>query len=141
MPGMKKVFSFGRFAVRQPKSGRCVALIWAVLLLAAGCGKSNHVPTTPLPSSDVTNTPATSSIATAINYAPATGATNAGDTQLQVQTLNKSLLGWMIQNHRHPQNFAEFARTANIQIPEPPAGKKYTLNQRGFINLVDNPTP
>ena len=137
---MKKVFNFGRLIVRQPKGGGCVALIWAALLLVAGCSKPNTPPPTPPPSSDVTNTPATSSTVAPITYAPATGATNASDTQTELQTLNKALLGWMIKNRRHPQDFAEFASTANIQIPAPPPGKKYTLNQRGFITLVDNST-
>jgi hypothetical protein len=47
------------------------------------------------------------------------------------------MVGWMRTNHRHPQNFEDFANTANIQIPAPPSGKKYTLNGRGFIVLVD----
>jgi hypothetical protein len=140
MPGMKKVFDFGRFIVRQPKGGGCVALLGAALLLVAGCSKSNTPPPTPPPASDVTNTPTASTGAAPITYAPAMGATNASDTQTEVQTLNKALLGWMIKNRRHPQDFAEFASTANIQIPTPPPGKKYTLNQRGFITLVDNST-
>jgi hypothetical protein len=61
----------------------------------------------------------------------------ATDTSLtQLQVLNRALMGWMIKNHRHPRDFQEFASTANIQIPAPPAGQKYTLNQRGFIVLV-----
>ena len=141
MPGMKKVFDFGRFIVRQPKGGGCVALIWVVLLLVVGCSKSNNPPpTTPSPSSDATNTPTASAAAAPITYSPATVATNASDTQTQLQTLNKAMIGWMIKNHRHPQNFAEFASSTDVQIPAPPPGKKYTLNQRGFITLVDNST-
>jgi hypothetical protein len=140
MPGMKKVFNFGRFIIRQPKRGGCVALIGAAFLLVAGCSKPNNPPAAPPPSSDATNTPAASAAAAPITYAPTTGATSANDTQTQLQTLNKAMIGWMIKNHRHPQNFAEFANSTDVQIPAPPPGKKYTLNQRGFITLVDNST-
>jgi hypothetical protein len=42
-----------------------------------------------------------------------------------------------MQNHRVPANFAEFAASAGIQIPPPPAGKKYILNSHGLISLVN----
>jgi hypothetical protein len=140
MPGMKKVFDFGRLIVSQPKGSGCVALVGAVLLLVVGCTKSNNAQAA-APSSGATNSSATSSGSpTPVVYAPAAGVTNADNTQLELQTLNKALLGWMIKNHRHPQNFAEFASSTDIQIPEPPPGKKYALNPRGFIIFADNST-
>lgn len=42
--------------------------------------------------------------------------------------LNRSLLRWMMANRRKPASFEDFAATANMTIPPPPAGKKYTLN-------------
>ena len=60
---------------------------------------------------------------------------NSGLTQLQL--LNRALVGWEMKNHRHPLTFEEFASTANIQIPDPPAGQKYAFSQKGFIVLVN----
>ncbi|HXC35496.1 MAG TPA: hypothetical protein VNV43_06440 [Candidatus Acidoferrales bacterium] len=54
-----------------------------------------------------------------------------------LQFLNRAMVRWMRTNHRHPRDFNEFASTANVQIPDPPPGKKYALNGRGFIVLVD----
>ena len=42
-----------------------------------------------------------------------------------------------MQNRRVPANFEEFAASANIQIPPPPAGKKYVINSHGLISLVN----
>jgi len=71
--------------------------------------------------------------------APSQSVTNAApnDPHENLQLLNRALIRWMIKNHRHPQNFEDFASSASIQIPDPPAGKKYALNGRGFIVLVD----
>lgn len=133
------VFDFARCARRQPKGWIiCLALALAV---TAGCGKSN-------PSADPTTPPVTSD--TASNQPDPAGAplalqnplpvveANPDDTQKMLQGLNRALLGWTIRNHRHPNTFEEFAGSANIQIPDPPAGKKYTLNSDGFIILVSN---
>ncbi len=42
--------------------------------------------------------------------------------------LNRSLLRWVMANRRKPASFEDFAATANVTIPPPPAGKKYALN-------------
>ena len=41
------------------------------------------------------------------------------------------------QHQRAPANFDEFAASADIKIPPPPAGKKYVINSHGLINLVN----
>lgn len=131
---MKPFFGINMCSGGQPKSGGCLVIL--TVLLIAGCGKSS-APSAPI-SSDSGNASKAVSVAPIPSAnRPAIG-TNSNDTLPTLQTLNRALLGWTIQNHRHPQNFAEFASTANIQIPDPPAGKKYTLNARGFITLVDN---
>jgi hypothetical protein len=140
IPGMKTVFDFGGSISRAPIGCGCVTLVCAGLLLVAGCGKSNSSASSPpvVPSADAANaSAAASNVSTPTSFASAS-ATNADDSQTEVQTLNRALLGWMIKNRKHPQNFAEFASTANIEIPAPPPGKKYTLNQRGLIILVNN---
>ena len=42
--------------------------------------------------------------------------------------LNRSLLRWVMANRRKPASFEDFAATANVTIPPPPAGKKYAIN-------------
>jgi hypothetical protein len=54
-----------------------------------------------------------------------------------LKELNRNLLRWILGNRRRPQNFEEFAATANVPIPPPPAGKKYVLGKDMHIQLVD----
>lgn len=64
-------------------------------------------------------------------------AANATNAVPDLRPLNQALIGWIIQNRRHPASFEEFAASANIQIPPPPPGKKYVLNGHGLISLVN----
>jgi len=133
------VFDVARFAGRQPKVGViCLALALAV---TAGCGKSSPPAESAAPpaSSDATSAQQNPPPAPlAMQNPDSVVAAGPDDTQKMLQGLNRALVGWMIRNHRHPKTFEEFASSANMQIPEPPAGKKYTLNERGFIILVSN---
>jgi hypothetical protein len=54
--------------------------------------------------------------------------------------LNRSVLQYRMQNHRNPTSVEELAAFAGVQVPPPPAGKKYVFNSRGLIVLVDNST-
>lgn len=130
---------FAWAAGHQPKAGVvCLALALAIPLLATGCSKKNdtsatNVPAPPPPDASTAAAPATP--------APAATSTLSSNTATNalpdLRPLNQALLGWIIQNRRHPANFEEFAASANIQIPPPPAGKKYILNGRGLISLVN----
>lgn len=133
------VFDFARYASRQPKGWIvCLALASAV---SAGCGKSSPPADSAVPpvSSDTTSAQQnqTAPPLALQNPGPVVAA-NPDDSQKMLQGLNRALLGWTIRNRRHPQTFEEFAGSANLQIPDPPAGKKYTLNSDGFIILVSN---
>jgi len=135
---MKMIFDFGRFLGWQPK-----ALLFSFVLLLAftvGCEKSAPPPPAPPSSTNSAEAPATNA-APAPFAAKPVATSNSNGLLTTLQTLNRALMGWMIRNRRHPQNFEDFASTANVQIPNPPPGKKYTLNTRGFIILVDNSTP
>lgn len=131
------VFDVARFARRQPMLwSACVALA-----VTAGCGKSSPPAESAMPpvSTDSTSAQQTPPPAPAPLQDPQPMvAADPDDTQKTLQGLNRALMGWMIRNHRHPKTFEEFAGSANFQIPDPPAGKKYTLNARGFIILVSN---
>ena len=136
---MKMVFDFARYAGCQPKDWIvCLAL---ALVVTAGCGKSNSSadPAAPPVTSDTTSNQQNQTDAPlALQNPQPVVAVNPDDSQKMLQGLNRALLGWTIRNRRHPQTFEEFADSANIQIPAPPAGKKYTLNSDGFIILVSN---
>jgi hypothetical protein len=134
---MKMSFDFGRFVRELPKAN----LVCLVLLIAvtAGCGKSGDSVSVapappPAPSSDAATAQAPVPVPQPMQTVVVT---NTDDQTKQMQALNRALVGWMIRNRRHPQTFQEFASTAGFQIPNPPPGKKYTLNTRGFIVLVD----
>ena len=136
---MRKSLDFAWAAGHQPKGGVvCVALALAIPLLATGCGKQSQTPapTASTPQDINASQPAPATPAPAVNSEPAPAAT-ATNALPDLRTLNQALLGWIIQNRRHPANFEEFAASANIQIPPPPAGKKYILNSRGLISLVN----
>lgn len=59
------------------------------------------------------------------------------DAQTVVEELNRELRRWVMRNRRKPANFEEFVSTAQMQVPPPPPGKKYTLTSRMRIELVD----
>jgi hypothetical protein len=61
---------------------------------------------------------------------PATGAPD-------LRELDRDLIRWIVGNRRPPKNFADFAATAGVQIPPPPAGKKYIIDKTMHIQLVD----
>ena len=117
----------------------CLAVGLLAVILVSGCGKQSAVPVSsaPQPTNQTASTPAPSATPNS-QVAPPTPADNANAAGPNLQVLNHELMGWVLQNHRRPKSFEEFAANANVKIPPPPAGKKYTLNGRGFITLVDN---
>jgi hypothetical protein len=140
---MKPFFDLGRLSGWRPKT---LPFLLAFVTMAAGCGKSGNQAAVPPPPTNSVTVSATPAPAPApaprpmpmANPQPAITTNSGSLTTLQV--LNRAMISWMRQNHRRPQSFEEFASTANIQIPAPPPGKKYGLNPRGFIILVDSST-
>ena len=139
MNGVKVFFDFGWRAGWPLKAG----ILYLLLLLVAGggCGKSESTapPVASSPATNSTPTIAEPTVTPPSNPIPPafpTNSANSGVTPLQL--LNRAMLGWEIKNHRHPRTFEEFASTANIQIPDPPAGQKYAFDKRGFIVLVNS---
>jgi len=109
-------------------------------MLAVGCNKKNQsaeTPAAPPPSTQPdASQPAPAAQPTAVNPAPAAAA-NTTNGLPDVRPLNGALMEWVMQNQRRPASFEEFAASANIRIPPLPPGKKYTLNGRGLISIVD----
>lgn len=137
---MKHIFAANKSSHwKLPTGVFCLTL---ALAAGTGCGKPKNT-TTPVPPPTVSD----SATAPAASTAPANrmqptpppaSFDNSPNGPTQLQSLNRALLGWKMKNHRRPQNFEEFASTAGFQIPAPPAGKKYTLNSKGFIELVNS---
>jgi murein DD-endopeptidase MepM/ murein hydrolase activator NlpD len=59
------------------------------------------------------------------------------DGQADIKELNRCLIRWLIANKRRPKDFADFAATAGVPIPPPPAGKQYVIGKNMHIVLVD----
>ena len=59
------------------------------------------------------------------------------DGQTDLHALNRCLIRWLIANKRRPKDFADFAATAGVPIPPPPAGKQYVIGKNMHIVLVD----
>lgn len=79
------------------------------------------------------------------NHMPDSSQVTTGSQSIAVQPngepdlseLDRYLRRWLVQNRRRPANFEEFAATAGITIPPPPAGKKYVITKRMHVQLVD----
>jgi len=137
---MKMHSNFCRGAARSARLGPvlCAGLVCATLLLAAGCRKQAQSPTPPAPAPQDTNAsqPAPAAPNTAVNSQPVPSAT-ATNATVDLRELNGELLSWILQNHRRPASFEEFAASSGIQIPPPPRGEKYIINSRGLISLIN----
>jgi hypothetical protein len=115
-------------------TSRLIALSIAALCLV-GCGKKSEsvTPATPVQSG---GTPAQGNLP-----APGTAPTQGGapaPTNPDLADLDRAVRSWILANKRWPTNFAEFAATTDVQIPTPPAGKKYSLDSRMHVILVNN---
>ena len=144
---MKSFMDFGVCTRLKATFGRKLpfALTMAAALLAAGCGKKETPATN---TSSGARNPAASNAEPAIApLTPVLSQTNpivvpAADSDLSVvQQLNRAAIGFRMEKHRYPTTVEEVAAFAGIQMPTPPAGKKYILNRRGLVVLVDNPAP
>ena len=112
-----------------------------VMLTWAGCGKkkSSETPPVPAPQSQTQSQatpPGQPAIAPQALRQPTPVAQPGGQTDMA--ELNRCLLRWVLANRRRPANFEDFAATAGVQIPPPPAGKKYFLGNDMHIALVDH---
>ena len=85
-----------------------------------------------------TNQPA-AAMTPAPQYAPAPVVVAASpDGGADLKQLNHAYIGWIVQNRRRPKDINEFVALSGIQLPPAPAGKKYVIDQNGFINYANN---
>jgi hypothetical protein len=121
-------------------TGLGLAAVAAAALFSTGCGKGK--PTTvqtaaPPPVEDTNPPPA--AMPQPLQYAstPVVVATGP-DGGADLKQLNHAYIGWIVQNRRRPKSFEEYVAVSGVQIPPPPAGKKYIIDKHGFINLAAN---
>lgn len=120
----------------------CLLTMTVMALLACGCHKTQTAtaPTAPTASTDSSQpaqpAPVASNPSSPSQPAVATTPTTTPDGQPDLGALNRSLLRWVMGNRRPPANFADFAATAGVTIPPPPAGKKYVITKNMHIQLV-----
>ena len=117
-------------------------LVCTTAILAVGCNKKDqgsgtNAPMPPAQTNASQPVPATPPTVADSQPQPALTAANATNAAPDLRPLNQALIGWIMQNRRHPATFEEFAASADIQIPPPPPGKKYIFNGRGLISLVN----
>ena len=128
-----------------PRRVSYLVLVLGAAMFIAGCGrKTEPLPVSPTPPPPQANQDAVPPVSPgpAQNPQPAPGApaTNAATAPADLQSLNQQLIRWVVQNHQRPKSFEDFVARANIQVPPPPAGKKYVIDKRGFVALVDSST-
>jgi len=142
--------------------GLQLVLVLSVALFAAGCGKKESPkPVTNAPAAPDTTQPATpTATTTPTTTTPTPTAPNANtppptpsqpppppppavaqssDANLPIlQQLNRAMFRFQMANHRSPASVEELAAAAGIQLPPPPPGKKYAINGRKMVVLMDN---
>jgi hypothetical protein len=126
---MKPLSGTVGFAGRRATPARviCLALILGAAMFTTGCGKKGAEPA----AGATATQPAGQGDAT-------TNTTNAAP---DLRKLNHAMMQYVARNHHKPANIEEFAAKSGIEIPPPPPGKKYAMNSRGFIVLVDSSKP
>jgi len=97
-----------------------LTLALAGWVLASGCSKKTPTAAAPPPPAQ-----------------PPAVAAAQPEIQPDLPGLNRNLLRWMMGHRHRPKDFEEFAASAGVAIPPPPAGKKYIIRKDMHIVLVD----
>jgi hypothetical protein len=128
---------------------RILFLALLVVALAPGCGKKpDSSGSTPegakptaandAPAAKAPEAPPSSSMPAPI---PAPMSTAAGSSNAPVPVdagqLTRELRRYVVANRRIPKTFEEFVSLSKIQVPAPPAGKKYAIVPGSKVVLVD----
>ena len=111
----------GRFQLKevwQPLRGLVLLGLW---LLATGCGRKTESPAlTPGLATQGSNPEAASTYADA-----------------NLAQLTRDLRRWIVKTKQRPASFEEFAASAGVAVPEPPAGRKYVISKEMRVILAD----
>lgn len=111
-----------------------LGLVLVAALLSSGCKKATEAK----PASAAAEVQPAADQApvsnTVVTTTPAAAQPAAGP---DLGELNRGMIRWIVANRRRPNNFEDFAATANMTIPPPPAGKKYVIDDTMHIQLLN----
>ena len=139
LPGPVRLDSGGGSPGRAPVHGPCGRLksFWAVLIIGglvavSGCSKKASTAGAP-------PQPVAQAQAVVDTNAPNQSQPSLvqADGQPDFAALNRTLKRWVFGHRRPPANFDEFAATAGVSIPPPPAGKKYVITKNMHVELAN----
>jgi hypothetical protein len=140
---MGKICTIGRLDVRISSRGMAglgLVAIATAALFSGGCGKGKSSAAQVAEPTSVANANQTTAAmpqAPLYTAAPVEVAASP-DGGADLKQLNHAYIGWIVQNRRRPKSFDEYVALSGVQIPPPPAGKKYVIDKNGFINLANN---
>ena len=128
-------------SVRRGKTGtgrRTLILFLGTVLALNGCGKKPAPSAAVLPAADTNSQPAQANPAPAAPQVkqPVTTLVQP-DGAVDLPELQRCVIRWIVANRRRPASFEDFAATAGVPIPPPPAGKKYILTRDMHVQLVN----
>lgn len=118
-----------------------VLAVLSVTCLLVGCGKGSKsdASTPATPATNGTSAPAQVQPSSPVPRAPTQAApSSAPQTDPNLGQLTRGVRKWIVRNQRAPKSFEEFAASSGMQISAPPAGKKYSLDKRMNVILVDH---
>lgn len=134
LPGMK-TSSLHPNHWSLPRPATLVALA-AGVWLATGCGKKPAAEApAPVPVAAATPAPDGQPGLTPPSAPPAVAADPNGGVDLR--GLNHAYIGWIVQNRQRPKTYEEFIAKSGLQVPPAPAGRKFVIDENGFIALVN----
>ena len=120
-----------------------IVVVLAAAFFLTGCWKKPET-SPPAPRPAVQSSPAPSTqktVASTPGYVvySGTNVVNASHAPPSLKEITAALDRWITRHQRQPTNFAEFAddpRTV-IRVPSPPPGKKYAIDNRRHVILVN----
>jgi hypothetical protein len=123
-----------------------IVAVLAASFLFTGCGKkpktsppATQLATQPAQSSPVPGSSKTAASAPGYVVYSGTNVVNTSHTPPSLKEITAALDRWITRHQRLPTNFAEFTddpRTV-IRVPSPPPGKKYAIDNRRHVILVN----
>jgi hypothetical protein len=59
----------------------------------------------------------------------------APDGGVDLRSLNRTYIRWVVQTHQRPKTFEEFEAASGIVVPPAPTGKKYVIDHAGLVGI------